>query len=92
MKTAQEKEVKHTPGPWHVGIGNTNYCYFVGDDPNLSAEETKANARLISAAPDLLAACEACMEFWDNDGPVWAGAEVVADMREAIRKAKAKVE
>jgi hypothetical protein len=33
-----------------------------------SDEETEANARLIAAAPDLLAAAEAALEILDEDG------------------------
>lgn len=61
---------KHTPGPWEctaggfaihrmtqqgtVEIARTNDSIFDGP----GEEETRANARLIAAAPDLLAACE----------------------------------
>lgn len=58
---------KHTPGPWMVG--NRFYVYAPGDPfslaevkccntvPALDVETHEANARLISASPDLLAAC-----------------------------------
>lgn len=36
------------------------YCGYVGSE-NIGKEEQKANARLISAAPDLLAALEHCL-------------------------------
>ena len=39
-------------------------------------------ARLVEeAAPDLLAAALALLEFWDNGTSVHLGAEVVADLR-----------
>jgi hypothetical protein len=56
----------HTPGPWT----NTNPRFFsdrehvfagtimVADCCRLGQEESEANARLIAAAPDLLAAIE----------------------------------
>ena len=58
---------KHTPGPWFlrhpeikdeqgVEIASVN-CY------RDCLPEEEANARLIAAAPDLLAACEALDEF-----------------------------
>ena len=68
---------KHTPGPWSIssacknainaernnkliGIGTTYHdpdsVYFIGQD------EAIANARLIAAAPELLAACEEVIE------------------------------
>jgi hypothetical protein len=54
-----------------------------------TSEEANANAQLMAAAPDLLAAALALVEFWDNGTPVQPGAEVVADLRVAIAKAKA---
>lgn len=36
-----------------------------GDDEHISNEESRANARLIAAAPDLLAACEAAARWLD---------------------------
>lgn|SRR3990167_8533299 len=52
----------HTPGPWKVdgmSIISEQYCIAViEDDGGYEAPERKENARLISAAPDLLAACE----------------------------------
>ena len=61
MSTAQ-----HTPGPWHIGK-RTFAPYIYGPKGEEVAgpsgftsghEETQANARLIAAAPDLLAALE----------------------------------
>ena len=55
----------HTPGPWTVDDnyimcrydGNGNYiCRMLG-----RGEETDANATLIAAAPDLLAACKVAL-------------------------------
>jgi hypothetical protein len=40
------------------------------------------------AAPELLAACKALLEFWDIGTPIHAGAEVVADLRAVIAKAE----
>lgn len=64
-------ESKHTPGPWHVeepfGEPGTYIAVtFPGFSPGLVCRmidqartpEGKANARLIAAAPDLLAALE----------------------------------
>jgi hypothetical protein len=54
---------KHTPGPWFVtGMNDTNVSAMGSDDlPTLVAQRrahkltADANARLIAAAPDLLA-------------------------------------
>lgn len=70
---------KHTSGPWEVtepngrgmgiGIGSTQgYPYlpraWLGHETR--SEEQWANARLISAAPDLLEACEAALSMGDT--------------------------
>ena len=53
------KETKHTPGPWQIDpdsdllISNAD-LYSVGD--TIARAATKADARLIAAAPDLLGA------------------------------------
>ncbi len=86
MKT---KTPKHTPGPWHYfpddhdgfegpsvqsGFGLVVYTLEPG-------EENEANARLIAAAPDLLAALRYMVEaqntFFDH-----------ADRRASLAKAK----
>ncbi len=82
-------EHKHTPGPWIVGISEdfSGWPMFrlrdmENSDPN--AREAQANARLIAAAPDLLAACESALALLGNpgdDGPVSTA------LRAAIAKA-----
>jgi hypothetical protein len=75
-----KNETKHTPGPWTVrdnkngtlGIDakepDGTYCQPArvngdADDP-VYGPTTRANARLIAAAPDLLAACKEWAEIW----------------------------
>jgi hypothetical protein len=65
---------KHTPGPWiadgyNVRVRNGRYIAYTGPShtppseyPKQCAEEDKANARLIAAAPELLEALENLME------------------------------
>lgn len=62
--------MSHTPGPWKVSTGlifSDGFLVadpFVGEHENHPPEhfpEYAANARLIAAAPDLLAACEAAL-------------------------------
>lgn len=64
----------HTPGPWHATIKITRHPVYderanlictVERDGN---EEDKANARLIAAAPELLAALEAVAACWHDFG------------------------
>lgn len=57
--------MKHTPGPWHVGkslriIGANSQRVAVCDDNE--ATPGMDNARLIAAAPDLLAALESTVK------------------------------
>ena len=70
MKT----KTQHTPGPWYlaeerlltfahgevVGPNNEHICGLLPDNNGIvmMTEEDKANARLIAAAPELLAALE----------------------------------
>lgn len=62
----------HTPGPWHIGdgtriIGANSQRVSVCDDNH--ATPGLANARLIAAAPDLLAALKAIADTTCNHGP-----------------------
>lgn len=61
-------KVKHTPGPWHLSSKGDGRTYVEGGDTaddiacllmDHAQSENNANARLIAAAPDLLAACKA---------------------------------
>ncbi len=64
---------KHTPGPWHVGMKPGPLVYGPQGEqivnmtePMLFDEENAENARLIAAAPDLLAALQAVIEQRNN--------------------------
>ena len=49
---------KHTPGPWKADEGMivvAGHCVATYHSRDACGEETEANARLIAAAPDLLA-------------------------------------
>lgn len=79
---------KHTPGPWRIVNGNVvrndaeadfvraTTTSLVLNPPKrrrISAGERKANAALIAAAPDLLAACEAVQSSLTMMLPYTAG-------------------
>lgn len=76
----------HTPGPWLLREGSGNYLWEVvverraGRSPRVicrpSGDHREANARLIAAAPDLLAAIK------NSDDAHWTPA-----MRAAMAKA-----
>ena len=86
---------KHTPGPWHV-VGESDpeihgpdgewithqVCSGAGDENN----DGQANARLIAAAPDLLAACKAALVWFDAAQDTAAAKQ----LRTAIAKAEAR--
>ena len=87
----------HTPGPWTYPGGTGN---FVGGPDRLriadlgglerSPEERQANARLIAAAPDLLAACNSVLDSvpfasYRGDGEL---EECEARLKAAILKAE----
>jgi hypothetical protein len=84
-------ETKHTPGPWKIGNDETSVSSsddFVCDcRSNFDGNLDFANARLIAAAPDLLAVLQELEEsssYWsDYDVPVG----IVDRIKAAIRKA-----
>ena len=84
---------KHTPGPWMIetytnftgwavyasgGRGCIAERWYKHDQDSPYREELLANARLIAAAPDLLAACEKFVEWLDYDS---AGSGITAETR-----------
>jgi hypothetical protein len=85
-------QAKHTPGPWVAdGVcingpdGMIGECGFgLRGDP-----EMQANARLMAAAPDLLAACERAKECLDKFGLDWLG-KGPDPLEAAIAKAKGR--
>ena len=82
---------KHTPGPWSASPSPTSdglYHVYKADGNFLTLEdaEHEANARLIAAAPDLLAALEAAVHL--PSLPAVEQVRVQNQARAAIRKAK----
>ena len=92
----------HTPGPWRVehstAKGYLYMSYLYSDEhhiisvggSSISKGENKANARLIAAAPDLLAACEAVWQSCDREGRIMlpSNGTTITALRAAIAKAK----
>lgn len=88
----------HTPGPWRFRPVRGDYRIFsmargsiihVAVAPGMAAI-TLANARLIAAAPDLLAACRAVLAAWDDGLGAGAAGDARALCRAAIDKAEVK--
>lgn len=92
-------KTKHTPGPWtiHGDLTNPRNAYTIRDlsGDTLAAVRLEcvhskiadANARLIAAAPDLLAVLESVLWRWDRDDER-DNPELGAEIRAAIAKAK----
>ena len=87
---------QHTSGRWSRNIKpaskyntifagrNTHICYL--NRQGLTENEIEGNCNLITAAPDLLEACETALE---NLAPKYAGDHIVVKrLRAAITKAK----
>lgn len=100
---------KHTPGPWTVGDSGLSVLKMNQPDPDYLpraqrvadvyqdqqfSEESRANAKLVAAAPDLLKACEQVKYLlavardhgYGPQSPELQQAAVV--VREAISKAR----
>ena len=86
---------KHTPGPWHISDDEQNVLAKDGTGNRLIAQchaghlpERSANARLIAAAPDLLATLRRLVEVLECDQCTEVrGWEEYDDARTAIAKA-----
>ena len=84
---------KYTPGPWRIGtpppngeqtVGTLNGLMVAVATIGAEMEETKANARLIAAAPELLEALQSVLDnCLDSEGLCAAHAKA----RAAIAKA-----
>lgn len=92
--------VSHTPGPWRYELegdpewrGGCEHRVYVGADESPTegwidlseSVDTAPNARLIAAAPELLAVCVAAFEHLNINGQ--GGAPLRNALREAIAKA-----
>jgi hypothetical protein len=85
---------QHTKGPWSVGVApeETLPTYLIGADGVLfcrvvgsPGHDAEANARLIAAAPDLLAACEGLVDLLGAHQ--WGEGPALRAARAAIAKA-----
>lgn len=98
---------EHTPGPWRVGAAGPNGCLTVGTERGLMTamvahsinspnqeKQARADASLIAAAPDLLAAAEGVLPWLagintkGDPAMVDALTDVYMQLAAAIKKAK----
>ena len=84
--------MSHTPGPWRAEMRFPPIRYVIQDDCNDTVAKTygqpeqKADALLLAAAPELLAALQDLMSYATERSPVrWHQAK--ANARAAIAKA-----
>jgi hypothetical protein len=84
----------HTPGPWNTDDTKSFYVFAaeqsgVTHGPFVANASTAANARLIAAAPDLLAALRQCLVIVDAHRRAAGGEGDIAAMnaRAAIARA-----
>lgn len=86
----------HTPGSWKIhGIKYWDHLpaifeLLTEDDTHIASVRDEADARLIAAAPELLAACEAIAKWWHTRGIEGTAAtdELAAMARHAIAKTR----
>lgn len=93
------EKVAPTRGPWTVNgeggiVGRVHYgacaIYITAPttsylDPAVTAEKAMADAQLMAAAPDLLAASKAALALLSPDGLGWYA------LREAVAKAEGRL-
>lgn len=98
-KTNQKKKMNahtHTQGKWHVGKRAADVAIYGEKGEEIAkilgffnpGEENKANARLIAAAPELLAHLEMLVFGIAEGVPIPRDGAVITAAREAIRKAR----
>ena len=90
----------HTPGPWIYELNEAANNFFVGQPhgptvalvSSMARGHIEANARLIAAAPDLLAACLELLDLF-NSGRIREAAyreSAIVDARAAIARAEGR--
>ena len=92
MNLTKEKHATFTPGPWHAYLSHKDVNRHIAskDGKSIAKEVHRANARLIAAAPDLLAQCklfEKVLTHLINSGDSGADLE-----RDKLREVLAKVD
>ena len=83
---------QHTPGPWRICTCDLGYQPLGHRDAEKrivirASPSVQANARLIAAAPELLAACIDALEVEENMAQC-PDSELAKRLRAAIAKAK----
>ena len=90
-------ESQHTLGPWHVqNDQNARLAVYAGEQSiaycGMSNNTTEANARLIAAAPDLLAALHSILEHSKEFGDIEDYETMLVRIEDKARAAIREVE
>lgn len=104
-RTASQPEASHTPGPWlcvdyrvfkMAGIHIDKQIAWTANNAATRTQEAQSNARLISAAPDLLTACKEWLKFIDllpaSTELTYASGAALLEARDQTEAAIAKAE
>lgn len=98
--------LKHTPGPWRIVTAYTwdHFIYDIRgplyqDNSSLliaemsSIDERNQNAKLIIAAPEMLAALKRVREFWPGsaDNHIYSVRKIIEQVDAAICKAEGEL-
>lgn len=96
MITTKEKHTTFTPGPWQIEDctpgESTGLRFEVGTKDSVIArttdgwKEAHANARLISAAPEMYEAMKAILAVVNDPGPIFPGTAIGEKLREVLAK------
>lgn len=89
---------EHTPGPWEAveldgkpvndpAIMSAKHCLATCWINDIPRKQAAANAVLMAAAPDMLAALQIAHRFLDSHGNGWEEAETLDAIRAAMAKA-----
>ena len=93
---AKEKHATITPGPWHArGTKISIFQPFATAYQVVATVEDEKDARLIAAAPDLLAQCkefEKCLTHYHGTNENTAISALANENRDKLREVLAKVE
>jgi len=94
---------QHTPGPWKVAeafINNQPNRLFVSEgkwggkniaDLGEADEANNANARLIAAAPELLAALQSLIQYLPEEDIYYEDASSYRQIQRAVERAEAAI-
>ena len=82
---------QHTPGPWTTQINHCNHAVVSPDGFDIalvsaSGFDSESNARLIAAAPELLAALECILKRYES-----AGVQCYPEARREVIAARAAI-